>query len=66
MPTAGVRRVFITIGIGGGGVTGVDVEHTKAPGGEHETDGHHFSTDDGMHCKHCGGYPFALMHWTLG
>ncbi len=49
------------------GVTGVDVEHTKAPaGGEHETGGHHFSTLDGMHCKHCGGYPFALMHWTLG
>lgn len=38
-------------------------------GGEHENEGgHHFSpflTDDKL-CKHCGLYPFALMHWTLG
>ncbi|WP_280479109.1 hypothetical protein [Nocardia asiatica] len=37
-------------------------------GGEHETGigSHHFSTLDGIHCKHCGGYPFDLMHWCLG
>ena len=29
---------------------------------------HCFSPEipDGMRCKHCGGYPFDLWHWTLG
>lgn len=40
---------------------------TTKSGGEHENEGgHHFSTDDGVHCVHCGGYPYALVHWTLG
>ena len=26
---------------------------------------HAFVTDDGIHCIHCGGYPFDLLHWTI-
>lgn len=28
-------------------------------------DTHEFVTDDGMHCIHCQGHPFDLLHWTI-
>lgn len=36
-------------------------------GFEHErgTGAHYFVSDDGMHCIHCGGYPFDLRHWCI-
>lgn len=26
---------------------------------------HEFVSLDGMHCVHCVGYPFDLLHWTI-
>lgn len=26
---------------------------------------HAYVTDDGLHCIHCHGYPFDLLHWTI-
>ena len=28
-------------------------------------DTHEFVSDDGIHCIHCGGYPFDFLHWTI-
>lgn len=30
-----------------------------------ELGSHQFVSDDGIHCIHCNGYPFALLHWTI-
>lgn len=26
---------------------------------------HEFVTDDGIHCVHCNGYPYDVLHWTI-
>lgn len=28
-------------------------------------DTHEFVTADDVHCIHCSGYPFDLLHWTI-
>ncbi|WP_109527228.1 MULTISPECIES: hypothetical protein [Nocardia] len=40
-----------------------DVEYSLS---ENESGSHCFSSLDGIHCKHCDGYPFDFQHWCTG
>jgi hypothetical protein len=41
------------------------VREPKTPKQPPLLDTHAFVTDDGIHCIHCGDYPFAFWHWTV-